>query len=233
MSWLSKGIKGLGHVLAKPVAIGARALGTAGGFVVGGPAGAMAGYRLGDKIGNIEEDALAGRNVRTHLAGNLIGAAEGGAGLYGSSKIPSAGDSASAIPGGGTADPYSDPTGDALYGSDPALGGSGGASGPSYLNRALDAGKTLLPGQGGQPGQSGASSTNPWLLGLAGLEGANSAYLGKKANDYSQGALKSVQGAYNDRAPLRAAALKGLTNPTAPDISTLKSIASRNPYAVQ
>jgi hypothetical protein len=114
-----------------------------------------------------------------------------------------------------------------LYGADTAPGGGG------VLSSALGAAKTLLPGGGAPGGQPSQSSTNPWLLGLAGLEGANSAYLGKKANDYSQGALKSVQGAYNDRAPLRAAALKGLTNPTVPDTSQLKSIASRNPYAVQ
>ena len=81
LSSIGNAVKGAGHFLAKPLGVAERIGGTAGGFMLGGPAGAMAGYRLGDKLGNIEEDALAGRNVRKNLGSNLVGAAEGGARL--------------------------------------------------------------------------------------------------------------------------------------------------------
>lgn len=87
----SSALKGIGHVLAKPLGLSYRIGGTAGGFLLGGIPGAAAGYQLGDKLGNIGEDALAGRNVRKNLRGNLVGVAEGGAGLYGASKLPNNG----------------------------------------------------------------------------------------------------------------------------------------------
>lgn len=226
MSWLSKGIKGLGHVLAKPAGIAARIGGTAGGFLLGGPGGAMAGYRLGDKIGNIEEDALAGRNVRTHLGDNLLGAAEGGAGMYLAGGAPGLGGGASGGASGGY--DVTDPAQNMFAG---AGGSAADASGGGFLSNAVNTAKGLIPGQGGQPGQAGGSSTNPWLLGLAGLQGANSAYLGQKSNALSGKALKGVEANYAERAPLRAAGLRGLLTPTPVDTSQLSTIAQRNPYA--
>jgi hypothetical protein len=214
VSIFSKALHGIGHLAEKaaPYVGLIPGVGTLAGGVIGGLGGLAAGDGLGGALKYGLEGAAGG-----YGGAALRGLSKGGQALaLGTAALKGGVPSA---PGGapaGDANPYDDPTGNALYGSDPAMGGT-----PT----------TALPGAGGAGGAP--SSTNPWLLGLAGLEGANSAYLGKKANDYSQGALKSVQGAYNDRAPLRAAALKGLTNPTAPDTSQLKSIASRNPYAVQ
>lgn len=95
-------IKGAGHLLAKPVGVAARLGGAAGGFMLGGPGGAMAGYRFGDKLGNIEEDALAGRNVRKNLGSNALGMAEGGAGMaLAGGGIPGMGGGGGDTSGGG------------------------------------------------------------------------------------------------------------------------------------
>jgi hypothetical protein len=218
MSWLSSGLKKLGHVAAPVVHRLAQAGGTAGGFLLGGPAGAMAGYRLGDKIGNIEQDALAGKNVRTNLGSNLLGAGEGGAGLYGASG---------GFGGGGNAGGVPQVTRDGqpitLSDVNPNIPEDGASNaGDGWLKKAIGS----VTGPGEQPG-----GTNPWLLGLAGLEGANSAYLGQKANSYAGQALKSVTDSYNARAGLRNAGINGLLHPAAPDVSTLQTIQSRNPYA--
>jgi hypothetical protein len=84
-----KFIQNAGKSAAKPVAYGERAAGTIGGFMVGGPAGAMAGYKLGDSLGNIAEDALAGRSVKKNLGKNALNAGLSAAGVYGSTKLPS------------------------------------------------------------------------------------------------------------------------------------------------
>lgn len=215
MSWLSSGIKKAGHLIAPVVHRVAQGAGTIGGFIVGGPAGAYAGEKLGDKLGNIGQDALAGKNVRTHLKDNLIGAGEAGAGLYLAGGAPGLG-------GGSSAASSIDPEGDALYGTETTPG----SGSPGILQSALDKAKGVLSGGSGQPG-----STNYLQLGLAGLEGANSAYLGGKSNQYANDALKSVTDSYNARAGLRSKAIAGLMNPTAPDTSALSGIAAHNPYA--
>ena len=97
---VGKAIKGAGHLLAKPAGVAARIGGAAGGFMLGGPGGAMAGYRFGDKLGNIEEDALAGRNVRKNLGSNALGMAEGGAGMAGAHMMGSPGKDMMSSPDG-------------------------------------------------------------------------------------------------------------------------------------
>lgn len=146
-----------------------------------------------------------------------VGGLAGRAGSLLARAIGHGGNSAPAPSGGyDVTDPsqnvYAPPTPDS---------GSSGVGG--FLSGAV---KSALGG--GQPGQS---STNPWLLGLAGLQGANSAYLGQKSNALSDKALKGVEANYAERAPLRAAGLRGLLNPTAPDTTQLSTIAQRNPYA--
>jgi len=189
------------------------------GTLAGGVIGGLGGLAAGDGLGGALKYGL-----------------EGAAGGYGGAALRGLSTGGKALALGTAALKGGVPS--APAGAAPATGGGYDINDPNQNIFADGSGpssaipSTALPGA---PAPSGTpqSSTNPWLLGLAGLEGANSAYLGKKANDYSQGALKSVQGAYNDRAPLRAAALKGLTNPVAPDTSKLTAIASRNPYAVQ
>jgi hypothetical protein len=169
--------------------------------------GTLAGGAIGGLGGLAAGDGLGGA-LKYGLQGAAGGLAGGG--------IKSAITGALASRGGGSA-----PSGGGYDVSDPNQNIFADGSGPS----------AAVP-PSALPGGSGSSGTNPWLMGLAGLEGANSAYLGKKANDYSQSALKSVTGAYNEKAPLRTAALQGLLHPAAPDTSKLGAIQSRNPYAV-
>lgn len=186
---------------------------------IGAPVGAFLGSVIpgvGTALGAGLGQAIGGVGAGHGVAKSALE----GAGVYGGSKL------AGAISGMGGAPKASiDPEGDALYGTettpDPPSSGIGG-----YL-------RSLLPSGGGSatPGQPGGTSTNPWLLGLAGLQGANSAYLGQKSNALSDKALKGVEANYAERAPLRAAGLRGLLNPTAPDTSQLSTIAQRNPYA--
>jgi hypothetical protein len=226
VSIFSKALHGIGHLAEKaaPYVGLIPGVGTLAGGVIGGLGGLAAGDGLGGALKYGLEGAAGG-----YGGAALRGLSKGGQALAvgtaalkgGVPSAPSGGPpvDANGVPQvmrNGLPSSVGDLIGTTASGD---ISEGGGGSVPSTF--------PSTPGPTGSP-----SSTNPWLLGLAGLEGANSAYLGKKANDYSQGALKSVQGAYNDRAPLRAAALKGLTNPTAPDTSQLKSIAARNPYAV-
>lgn len=106
-----KFIKNAGKSAAKPVAYGERAAGTIGGFLVGGPAGAAAGYKLGDSLGNIAEDALSGRSVKKNLGRNALNAGLSAAGVYGSTKLPTSwgGGATSAGSTNGSAVPELDP----------------------------------------------------------------------------------------------------------------------------
>lgn len=135
------------------------------------------------------------------------------------------------------------------YGLEGAAGGYGGAALRSLSTggKIAAAAGTLASGHPAhapyEPGDydpTGGSSpsampdgggTNKWLMGLAGLEGLNSAYLGNKASNLSDDALKSVKGSYSERAPLRSAALSGLLHPKARDTSNLTAIRSAVPYA--
>lgn len=141
MSFLGKiggAIKGAGHLLAKPAGVAARIGGAAGGFMLGGPGGALAGYRFGDKLGNIEEDALAGRNVGKNLGSNALGMAEGGAGMAlagggipGGGNSPDSGGFMSKVggalksAGGQLADNFKKPDGTIDFGKLMAAGGAG------------------------------------------------------------------------------------------------------------
>lgn len=134
------------------------------------------------------------------------------------------------------------------YGAEGAAGGYGGAALRSLSTggKIAAAAGTLASGHPAhapyEPGDydpTGGSSlpspegggTNKWLMGLAGLEGLNSAYLGNKASNLSDAALKSVKGSYSERAPLRSAALSGLLHPQTRDTSNLTAIRSAVPYA--
>lgn len=217
MSWLSSGLKKLGHIAAPIVHLGAEAAGGVGGFLTGGPAGAYAGYKLGDKLGNIGQDALSGANVRKHLGDNLLGAGEAAAGGYLASGMPGLG-------GGGGIGGTGLGMGAAGTGAggvaDAAAGGGGGGI-VSSIEGVLrgGAGKQLL-GNGGLN-----------LLGVA--QGVNAAHLGQQSNQYAKDALNSAQNAYNEKAGIRQQALNGLQNPQAPDLSHLSQIASAIPQLPQ
>lgn len=209
VSWFSKGLKGIGHLAEKAAPYVGLIPGV--GTVAGGLIGAAGGLAAGDGLGGALKygvqgaaGGMAGGGLRSAVTGAITG--------HGGSPTPSP----------GVTDP-SDPNFDmnTLYGSDtaPDSGGGGGIGG--VLRNAV----------GGGTGQPQGTSTNPWLLGLAGLQGANSAYLGQKSNALSDKALKGIEANYAERAPLRAAGLRGLLNPTAPDTSQLYSIQQRNPYA--
>lgn len=128
-------IKKVGHVLAKPVGLSARIGGAAGGFLLGGPQGALTGYGLGDKIGNIEEDALAGRNIKKNLKSNLIGGAVAGAGMYGAyrGRMPNTLRSPSGMSGGPTI--QNDVSGGGFWDNLEGVPGGGGGGGGLSLAR--------------------------------------------------------------------------------------------------
>lgn len=87
---------------------------------------------------------------------------------------------------------------------------------PGLLDRAKD----FITGNGGRN-----------ALGV--LQGVNAALQQKKANDLSSRALRGVEGDYNARAPLRAAALESLMNPQTPDLAPLRATMNTgNPYAM-
>lgn len=226
MSWFSAALKGTGHALAKPMGVAQRVAGTVGGAMIGGPAGAMAGYRLGDKLGNIYEDALGGHDVKANLGSNLVGAAQGAAGAYGASKLPNNGGIMNVgrtgpSAGGGIAD--------ASVGGDGSGGGWRGTLGSAggFLKDHL--GSLASSALGG--GSGGGGGINPMIWGLAGLQTANAAHLGKTANDYSDKAFDLANQSYTDRAGLRSAGINTMLHPTPPSTANLSAIRGSNPYA--
>lgn len=207
MSWLSKltGIH-LGNIGAP---IGA-ALGSfipgVGTAIGAGLGGALGGLGHGD---GVAKSALEGATA--YGGTKLAGAIANHMGTPSSSPAPSS----------GTLDP-SDPNVDmnSVYGSDTAPQ----PTDSGWLSKLGGVAKQIV---GGGPG----GGTSPLLMGLAGLQGANSAYLGNKANNFSNDALTSVKGSYAERAPLRSAAISGLTHPVARDTSELTRIRGANAYA--
>jgi hypothetical protein len=66
---------------------------------------------------------------------------------------------------------------------------------------------------------------------LAGAQGLYGAYAANKANNLRGKSLRSAEGAYNERAPLRRMGMAGLTNPMTPNVSGLSD--PNNPYALK
>src|SRR5882724_4580116 len=168
MSWLSSGLKKLGHIAAPIVHLGAEAAGGVGGFLTGGPAGAYAGYKLGDKLGNIGQDALSGANVRKHLGDNLLGAGEAAAGGYLAAGAPGLGNATAQIPGATSVASILGHGGETAGGAipDAAMGIPSSASNGGWLNTAEGvAGKagSFLTGNGGKNALALAQGVNAIL----------------------------------------------------------------------
>jgi hypothetical protein len=204
VSWLSQGIKGVGHLAEKaaPYVGMIPGVGTLAGGVIGAAGGLAAGDGLSGALRYGAEGAaggLAGGGIRSAITGALANRTGGGA--------PGA-------PPPGPVDP-SNPNVDmnSIYGSDtapntpPQDNGVGG-----YLKNAL-------------------GGINPLTGALAGAEVVNAGQLGAKANQYANQAYGSAAGSYAERAGLRAKGIAGMMNPTAPDLSNLTAIRGRNPYS--
>lgn len=229
-------VKGIEHLVTDPgkaisnigksvapvyhgVATGAGAL---GGLVLGGPAGAIAGAKVGDKLGNIGDDALAGRSVAANLGDNLLGAGESAAlGGLASGALGSLGGIAKNIPG---------------VSSVASILGAGGGAGAGAIPDAAfgDTGGGWLSTLGGLAkdaagGIGGLLTGNNGLNALGVAQGVSSILDQKKATDYANKAVGTVENAYNEKAPLRAQSLDQLLHPQAPDLSNLQGIAGSLP----
>lgn len=157
--------------------------------------------------GSLLGGAIAPHGTLGKAAGQgLKGAAIGGtAGLLG--HLGSAGSALEHLPGVSQ-------VGGAL-GDIPGVGAAGG-----YLKNVL--GQAVGGGEGG--------GLNPLTIGLAGLQTANAASLGKQANDFSDKAWNLANDSYTSRLGLRDAGMQHLLTPETRDLSRLTGIASTNPY---
>lgn len=85
--------------------------------------------------------------------------------------------------------------------------------------------KNITDGLGGIANKIGDLATsNAGLTALGVAQGVNAANLQKQSNQYAKDALGSVRQSYNERAPLRAQGLQGLTNPQSMALPELSSI---------
>lgn len=200
MSWLSKGLhklehvitapaKGLLHAVEDPVGwaenIGHQAtdpktlLGLAATLALPGVGGALGGA-LG-AIPGVGGALASGAGAVGSALGSLGGAAKGAL-----SAIPGASGVAGAIEGAAGALPGASSLGSS------SLGG--------LVKEGLGKAGEFLTANGGRN-----------ALGIA--QGVTTALQQKKANDLANRALKSSEGAYAEKAPLRAAGMAGLMRP--------------------
>ncbi len=192
----------VGKALAKPVHFATSAGGAIVGGVTGGPQGALMGWKAGDKIGNIQEDALAGRSVRKNLANNALQAAVAGAGAYGAAKAQPR------IIGGTTFPSF----GNTVSTGAEAKGGKGW-DWSNVLNS--------IPGAVQKVGSYVKdNASNIALGGLAGWQALNSAKASKRAGRFQDAAINQAKERWASGAPLRAAAQQRLLNPVRPDLSS-------------
>lgn len=204
MSFLGNIVKKVGHVIAAPAKglvhavtdpggwaknIGHQAtdpktlIGLASALALPGVGGALTGA-LG-AVPGIGGALASGAGA----IGSGLGAAEGAVGGA-LSHIPgaSAVGSALGLGGGGAAEEAASAIPDSALGI---------GSGPTGLSGLLGKAGSFLTANGGKN-----------ALGLA--QGVNAAMQSKKQNDLANQALKTVEGSYNERAPLRAQGLQGL-----------------------
>lgn len=193
MSWLSSAVHGIGHLAEKaaPIVGLIPGVGTLAGGVIGGLGGLAAGDGLGGALKYGLEGAASG------FGGGLLKGAGGGA------------QSIASLAGGGAGGAIPDA---ALSVAGPAIiGGPAEAAAGGGLSGALSglAGKAggFLTGNGGKN-----------ALGVA--QGIDSILQQRTSNQYAKDALNSVEGSYNQRAPLRAQG-----------IQQLLSSQAGNPYA--
>lgn len=131
---------------------------------------------------------------------------------------------AKTIPGGSTALAI----GDAVGGKIPA---------PGFLRNAISGGQN--PGAPGgdvppQGGGNGGGGIDPLILGLAGLQTANAAQLGKTGNDFSSKAWGAANDSYQNRAGLRSKGIAGLMQDRPmQNTSGLSALRMQNPIAAQ
>lgn len=156
-----------------------------------------------------------GGNIGTAAGQGVKGAAMG----YGAAKA------GAALKGTGS---FLDKAG-AVYGAGKsALGAATGGVG----GLASGVAGALTGGSGGGGG-GGLGGVNPAILGLAGLQTANAASLGAKANDFADKGWNAVNDSYMSRAGLRSKGIDGLMNPVARDTSALSAIRNQNPVAAR
>lgn len=118
-----------------------------------------------------------------------------------------------------------------------AIGGGSSAQPTPGISSAIPDEAFGLEERGGLGGLVGKAGDflkgNNGKNALGVLQGLNAAMQQKKANDLANSALRGAEGMYAERAPLRAAGMRGLLNPQAPDLAPLRStIYTGNPYAM-
>jgi hypothetical protein len=230
----------------KPVAeLGAGAL----GFLAGGPAGAAAaGGAAGAAFGGFDRPGQSGvgfdvgKGVTGGLGGvglGMVGGAGASALGAGGSSMPTTSDFGN-VANAGVHNTYMPPfpveglTGAAAgmgAGSTPGGAGANGSGAPSAGGGGW---QDILKGLAGKAGSFVTGNNGLNALGIA--QGVNAANLSKQSTDYAKSALASATGAYDAKAPLRAAGISNMTNvlgTPAPTTSGLSQIAARNPFAAR
>lgn len=207
---------------------------SAGGSALGGSilsgAGKMAGGIPGvsgvmgaaKSLGGVQVPGMGtvGSIVKGQLP-NMTGGWGGGPGAGGVLGAPSGGSAAA----GRAAGPA------------PASGGSRYGAVGDFARNVLSGGKPLtlenMKGAGGIPGAVGGAidyaKDNPDMI-LAGGSIISGAMDAAKASDLRDKALRSAEGSYNERAPMRAMGMAGLGNTQRPNLSATFADPG-NPYA--
>lgn len=218
----------IGTVASNPVVQGLTAAGLAA-TGVGAPAAAAIlaaqkgggallrpGGNIGDAATGAATGAITGYGVGK--AGGLLRTALGGA--QGAGALSPTGGIADASTSTGM--PPDDGGGGVLG----ALRGAGGFL-KDHLGQVVGGAQQALGGGGSSSGIGGLS---PATLAMLGLQTANAASLGKKANDFADNAWNLAKSSYDERAPLRTTALAGLSTPRpVQDLNGLSAIRARNP----
>jgi hypothetical protein len=210
MSWLSSAGHKLGSALNSPwvKGIGTAALGLTG---VGLPAAIGIGGGLGALGGALRPGGGLKGALTQGGQGALLGAGGSLAGTAGRAALGAVGGGAKGAAGtvagkaGGLIPHDAD-------GSVNWLGGGG------LLGQAAGGIKDTLMGNGGLN-----------ALGIA--QGLNAANLGKQSTDYANKAFDLQNNSYQERAPLRALGLQGLTQPKAPNMAGIAATTGANPFA--
>lgn len=215
------------------------ALGPSGGLTHGGSTGNANIDGLLKAAVEIGAGAVTG-GAAAPIAGALVGGINSA--VNGGSVAQDLGDAASGYGAGAVGGKIGGTNG--LLGSGAAPSPASGSGLPSIGAVAGAAGKAI----GGTSAPSAGTDANGLpsigsLLNSLGttipavLQGANATNLQNKANDYADSAINTQKGLWDSQAPLRAAGISGMLNPSTPapglpEIASLRqSAAAGNPFA--
>lgn len=195
----------------------------------------------GENFGSIAKEGASGA-ASGIAAGGLAGLA-GSAGLPGFGALSAAPDAATMTPGALStiANAGSSP---AAVNSALGLPNIGAVTAGGAINTAKQVagavGANGLPSAGPVSGSSGGIGDLLNSLGTtipAVLQGANATNLQNKSNQYADDAINTQKGLWDSQAPLRAAGISGMLNPSTPapglpNIAALNTAAAKgNPFA--